>query len=131
MSLDDLEAAISAKRDQMLKRRDELLAEIDQIDQALEPLGGGGGARPGAAKKGGKTGPRGPRAKNSMTMKEAITAAIGKFKNGATLAEVTEGVKKQGYVSKAANFKNVVYQTLYTNADMFPKGDDGKYRVAS
>ena len=123
MSLEDLEAAIEAKKSHLKTRRSELQAEIAEIDAALDKISGGGSS------KGGGGGKRGPRAKNSMTMREAITAAIGKFKDGATLAQITEGVKKQGYVSNAANFKNVVYQALYTNSDSFTKGDDGKYRV--
>lgn len=126
MSLEEIEALLTSKRSEkrteLEAKRDELLSQVAEIEHQIEELGGGSGGR------GGK---RGPRAKNSMTMKEAIEKAIGGHRGGATLDQITEGVKKLGYVSKAANFKNVVYQTLYNNKEQFPKSDDGKYRVAS
>lgn len=125
MSLEEIEALLSSKRSEkrteLESRRNELLSEVASIEREIEELGGGKG-------RGGK---RGPRAKNSMTMREAITKALGQYKNGATLDQIAEGVKKLGYTSNAANFKNVVYQTLYNNKDDFTRGDDGKFQVVS
>lgn len=146
MSLSELEEAIASKRSELQSRREELMEELSSIDSVLGAMGtGSGGSAPakrgpgrpkgsknaGVAKKGGKGGRRGPRPKNDMSMKEAITKALEGKKGGLTLDEVAEGVKAIGYKSNSANFKNVVYQNLYGNKEMFPKNDDGKYTLSS
>ena len=146
MSLSELEEAIASKRSELQSRREELVEELSSIDSVLGAMGSGSSApapakrgpgRPkgsknaaGTPKKRGGGGRRGPRAKNDMSMKEAIAKALEGKKDGLTLDEVAEAVKAIGYKSNSANFKNVVYQNLYGNKDMFPK-DDGKYTVKS
>ena len=145
MSLSELEEAIAAKRNELESRRSELMEELSSIDSVLDTMGGTTGAssvaapakkRPGrpkgsvsSAKK--TTGRRGPRAKNAMSMKDAISKALEGKKNGLTLDEIADAVKALGYKSNSGNFKNVVYQSLYGNKEQFPKNDAGKYTAAN
>ena len=148
MSLSELEEAIASKRSELQSRREELVEELSSIDSVLGAMGSGSSAsapakrgpgRPKGSKnaaaatkkRGGGGGRRGPRPKNDMSMKEAIAKALEGKKDGLTLDEVAAEVKAIGYKSNSANFKNVVYQNLYGNKDMFPKNDDGKYTVKS
>ena len=145
MSLEELEAAITRKRSELAERRDDLLQELSRIDSALGAMGGaaGGGTPAAPAKRRGrppgsknttkasKKGKSGPRPKNKLKMKDAITKALEGKKDGLTLQEVADAVAALGYKSNSDNFKNVVYQALYNNKDQFPRGEDSKFRIAS
>lgn len=142
MSVAELEAALAQKKSYMsdlLTRRSELERELASIEGELATLGASApkkrGRPPGAKsakktrKKSGRGGQTGPRPKNKLTMKGAVTKALQDAKDGLTLAETAAAVKKLGYRSNSDNFENVVYQCLYNNKKDFPKGKDKKYRV--
>ena len=88
------------------------------------------GAKPGR-KPGAKPGPkpvvrRGPRAKNSMTMKEAIVQALGNKSLGRK--ELLEAVLKVGYKFSAKDALSSLSTVLYM--DKAFKNTDGKFSLA-
>ena len=149
MSVAELEAALSEKRGRLKDlsaRRAQLQKELASVEGELETLGGDAPAKSSAAtgkkrgrpagsknkpKSGGKGAQSGKRPKNKMTMKKAVETVLADSKDGLTLSETATAVKKLGYKSKSDNFENVVYQCLYNNKKQFPKGSNGKYKVAS
>ncbi|HRP63754.1 MAG TPA: hypothetical protein PK400_10705 [Phycisphaerales bacterium] len=134
-SLDDLQKEISKRLEDLAARRDELAAEIAQIDDLIARGGVGalvrrGPGRPrrigGPAMAAGKTrGRRGPRAKNKTNLVEALRGVL----TGTTMSvtEVSQAVQTAGYKTKSDNFRTIVNQALINNPSVFKKVARGQY----
>lgn len=124
---------------ELARQRDALIAEVQELESIFGSSAGSGisnGRRTrwtsGRARRGrpalNQTGPRrgrrgrGPNAKSLVSTLQSTLA-------GTTMAvsDITEAVRKAGYHSKSANFRNIVNQALLTNPDVFKKVARGQY----
>ncbi len=146
-SLADLRAELERRQSALQARRDELVAELEEIDREMGSVGtpvrrGPGrppksatatGRRPGrpAGKRGPgrpskKVGrPRGRRAGGGASLVESLHKVL----QGRTMSvtEVTDAVQKAGYKTSSANFRTIVNQALTANPNKFRKVARGQY----
>jgi hypothetical protein len=117
-------------RDQLTKRKAELEKELSEINSALgsevfhSPVASShvaSAAHASSASKGGAS--RGRRAKNTMSLKEAVLA-VTKSKP-LTKQEILDAVDKLGYKFTAKNPTNSLNTLLYS--DKAFKNHDGKF----
>ena len=128
MKLTDVDQYV-AMRAALAKEKAALEARLAAIKRALDGNAGIPAAKPGR-KPGAKPSPkavvrRGPRAKNSMTMKEAIVQALGTKSLGRK--ELLEAVLKLGYKFSAKDALSSLSTVLYM--DKAFKNTDGKFSV--
>ena len=123
-----------AMRAALAQEKAALEARLAAINRALDGNTASPTASPTAKpgrKPGAKPGPkpvvrRGPRAKNSMTMKEAIVQALGNKSLGRK--ELLEAVLKVGYKFSAKDALSSLSTVLYM--DKAFKNTDGKFSLA-
>ena len=114
-----------ALREALVKEKSALEARLAAINRALEGKNPGAPAKPGR-KPGRKAGaPRGKRAKNEMSMKEATVKAL----TGKALSrqELLAAVQKLGYKFTAKKPLNSLSTLLYTDKGF--KNSGGKFSV--
>ena len=108
----------------LIAQRDELnrqLAELEALGATEEA------AKPAKARAPRKRARKVQRAKNPVTLAEALAKAI-KAKESMSIAEATEAVLASGYKSTSKNFKHVVKQTL-SHDKRFERVGTGQYAV--
>lgn len=136
LTVADLEKILETRRSllqNMLEQRGKIQRELDRIDSAIRQLqgnerfGGGGSGMAAAAVSRGK----GPRRRNTVSLRQLVQELLAKNKKGYTLAELTEKVFASGYKSDSTNFRNVLYQCLYNLKDAFHDPETGTYRLKS
>lgn len=106
-----------SRMNQLQKRRERLIEQIQEIDTEIAEISGGG-----------ETG--NVRFRNSQSLEEVICDVLAKNKKGLGLAELTAAVEKTGYQSGSNNFKNVVYQNVYKSEHVTRDEKSGKYVLA-
>ncbi|MBR9802084.1 MAG: hypothetical protein ACE37I_01100 [Rubinisphaera brasiliensis] len=106
-----------SRMNQLQKRRERLIEQIQEIDTEIAEISGGG-----------ETG--NVRFRNSQSLEEVICDVLAKNKKGLGLAELTAAVEKTGYQSGSNNFKNVVYQNVYKSEHVTRDEKTGKYVLA-
>ncbi|WP_237227078.1 hypothetical protein [Rubinisphaera sp. JC750] len=106
-----------SRMNQLQKRRERLIEQIQEIDTEIAEISGGG-----------ETG--NVRFRNSQSLEEVICDVLAKNKKGLGLAELTAAVEKTGYQSGSNNFKNVVYQNVYKSEHVTRDDKTGKYVLA-
>ncbi|MFA6543463.1 MAG: hypothetical protein WCS99_03505 [Limisphaerales bacterium] len=114
-----------ALREALVKEKSALEARLAAINRALEGKNPGAAGKPGR-KPGRKAGaPRGKRAKNEMSMKEATVKAL----TGKALSrqELLAAVQKLGYKFTAKKPLNSLSTLLYTDKGF--KNSGGKFSV--
>ncbi len=119
-SIADLERQIEERRSQVLElcqRRDKVQAELDRIDAELQNIVSGASVR------------RTRLAKNSTSLKTLVAQILGKTRKGLSLDELVSKVQESGYESNSANFKGVVYQSLYNRDDIVRDTKTGLYKL--
>ncbi len=99
------------------KQRKQLLSRLKKIDNRLQKVGGGNVRH-------GSTGPQ-RRAKNSMTLLEAIQRTVGT--KTLSVTSIAAAVQKRGYKTHAANFRTVVNQVLIKHTKIFKRTGRGMY----
>ena len=115
-------AQLANLRDALEKERTDLLKRLSQIDEALN----GAGIPAAFIKPGGGRGRRGPRARNKLTVREAIAKATASRPLG--LAEIVQAVRKIGYKFTSKNPQNSVGAYLYgADGRKHFKRVDGKF----
>lgn len=132
MKLTDVDQYV-AMRASLANEKATLEARLTAINRALDDRSEAVAAKPGpkpAPKLGPKPGAkavvrRGPRAKNSMTMKEAMTRALADQALGRK--ELLEAVLKLGYKFSARDALSSISTVLYTDKSF--KNTDGKFSV--
>ena len=117
MKRDSLKAYVSL-RENLLKRKASLETELTQIKAALADA-------PGAGKAYVKAAPR-KRAKNEMSLKEAVLAATKSKPQ--TKREILDAITKNGYTFTAKNPLNSLNTLLYS--DKAFKNHGGKFGPA-
>src|SRR5262245_35808874 len=123
LSLADLEKLISNRTgqlDTLLKKRDELEAEVESLDAQLQEFVTTGSI----SKRGGRKRPR-----NEAPLRRVMLEVLGKTKRGLSLADLSQRIKETGYKSHSHNFKNVVYQCLYNTKSVVRDDATGCYKV--
>jgi hypothetical protein len=111
-------AALLAERAQVMQALDQIEAALADIGKHVSAPHGAATARPGPV--------RAPRTGSAGSLKEAIAAAV-EPDAVVTPAQVAELVRGQGYVSSAANFGQMVANTLAKDA-RFTREGRGRYR---
>lgn len=109
--------------------RDELLAELKEVERDLKDLG----AVVSSVARATRTGTRGPRAgggkrpRNKMNLEEALAKVLRNKTMG--VSEVAEAVQKAGYKTTSPNFRTIVNQTLL-KSKLIKKLSRGAYTAA-
>jgi hypothetical protein len=103
----------------LVRRHQALVAKAAELQAQIEAMGGTTGAASAPAA-------RGQRARNSVSLVQALTDAL----NGKSLSieEAMDAVKKAGYQSGSASFRQIVSQTLVSRPD-FKRVSRGVYTL--
>jgi hypothetical protein len=128
LSVAQLEKLLNQSKDRLgklLKKRKQLASQLAKVDKQIERLTGHA-ANGEAPKRGGK---RGKRPKNAKNLPATIREVLSRTKSGYSLSALADKVKASGYKSHAANFKNVIYQTLYKEKDFVRDETSGTYKL--
>ncbi len=132
LSTTELQEELVRRRKAVAKlqaRRDSLREQLRAVEAEILQLGGasGVGVRTAVSKPRGRTSgaPRRPRAKNSVSLADAIAMAV-EVRATVTPAEVSKIVLANGYVSNARNFAMMVANTLARD-DRFKRLERGRY----
>ena len=128
ISNDPLKAFV-ALRSSLEAKRTALLAEVADIEAALGSIGVAAPTKvKSKAAVNAVTAPRtGKRAKNELSLKEAVIQALGQASLGKE--EILAALKKLGYKFTAKNPTNSLNTLLYGKKPKF-KNDGGKFSVA-
>jgi len=123
--------ALKKELQRRLEALPELIAQRDELNRRITEIEGVAVAeqapRPTAAPKPGRKGPRAKRAKNAMSLPEALVQVIGGKKN-VSISEAVAGVLATGYSSTSKDFPNIIKKTL-ANDKRFQRVARGVYRV--
>lgn len=114
--LDDRKAQLQ----QLGKRREELQAELEKLNNEILALMGEGGRMPRSTR-------RRRRPENEKSLRAVVLDVLGKNKKGVTLADLSEKILATGYKSNSRNFRNVLYQCLYNAPDIWHVPDTKRY----
>jgi septal ring factor EnvC (AmiA/AmiB activator) len=118
MTVSELQAELNRRRRgvaRLERRREKLSAELAAVNAEIAELGGS------------LTGGTGTRARNSMTLPDALHQVL----QGVTMSvtEAADAVRAAGYSSSAANFRTMVNQALLKDK-RFKKVSRGQYTAA-
>ncbi len=118
LSMVELQAELNRRQraaGSLLKRRDRLLRDLDEVNMQIAKSGNAGG---------GKNGRR-MRARNANSLVETILQVL----NGRTMGvnEIADAVQKSGYISTSPAFRTIVNQTLINHASKFKRVSRGQY----
>jgi hypothetical protein len=108
LSMMELERLLRTRQrelDALFRRRKRLERKLGAIDEDLARLGGDGRGR----RRGGAAGSR---ARNDVSLPEAIAKVLGKARAAMSVGDIVDGVSRGGYRSTSANFRAVVNQAL-------------------
>jgi len=126
MTIAQLEGLLSTRRTrltQLARDRKKAQAKLDVIDRQIAQLDGratrGGG---------GSGGGGGGRARNEMSLVEAM-ATVLKDGKPMRVGDIAEAVTRTGYRSNSANFRGIVNQTLIKERKQFQSAGRGLYQV--
>ncbi len=140
-SLADLQAEIDRRASilqDLSNRRQELAAELDELDREIarhgdesrrrgpgRPAGRRGPGRPPLARTKTTRRSAGRRPRNEMNLVDSLQGVL----KGRTMgvSEVADAVQKAGYRTTSENFRTIVNQALITNPKIFRKVSRGKY----
>lgn len=150
LSIEELHQALQSRVAELHARRDELLAELEEVDALIAEYGSGrpAGARGASGSASTRSTPASPSRGRSTGATGSTEAANGRGRGRArgaggkslveSLAEVlqdrelkvsdaVEAVKAAGYATKAENFRVIVNAALIKNTDIFRKVARGVY----
>lgn len=119
LSISSLERLIAKRRRdlaRLLKRRQKVERKLAVIDEQIASMGGSG------------TGAKGYRARNDVSLVEAITGVLEKVGGAMKVGDITDKVLTTGYRSTSPNFKSIVNQTLIKEK-MFKSAGRGLYQL--
>ena len=124
LSLSDLERLLKTRRREvarLVRRRDAIERQVRALDDRIVELGGqvSNAARHGHGSR---------RARNGVSLTEAINAILSKAGKPLSVGEIADGVAQAGYRSGSANFKGIVNQTLVKDK-RFARAGRGLYRL--
>lgn len=119
LSIESLERLIAKRRRdlaRLLKKRQKVERKLAVIDEQIASLGGSGAVR-------------GSRARNEVSLVEAITGVLEKAGGAMKVGDITYKVLATGYRSTSPNFKSIVNQTLIKEKK-FKNAARGLYHLA-
>ena len=110
MTVSELRKAYSQKRAillKLMKKQKKLQKQLSGVDKQISSLRGDAVVE----KSSEKVRVRQPR--NAKPLRQFITDELKKAKNGMTLTDLTDTIRKQGFRSRSTKFSLVVYQGIY------------------
>ncbi len=114
---------LNRKRAGLMRQMTTLGRKLAKVDAAITALGGGGGG-------GRRGGGAGTRARNEVSLVEALHGVL----KGKTLGvqEASDAVKASGYKTNSPNFRVMVNQALVStkNKKLFKRVERGRYTQA-
>src|SRR5258706_13782530 len=119
LSLAQLERLVQSRRGEMAKltrKRDKLQKQLDAIDGRIGSISGGAGGRTGS------------RARNEVSLQEAILQVLTKGGGAMSVGQILDKVSATGYRSTSANFRGIVNQTLIKDK-RFVSAGRGMYQL--
>ena len=122
----DLAAELARRSRQVTtleRKRDKLVAQLEEVEAELAEFGALSAATGGGGRRGG-----GKRPKNDMTLEDALAQVLSGTVMG--VSEVAEAVQAAGYKTSSPNFRTIVNQTLLKNKKKFKKQGRGRYTAA-
>lgn len=127
LSVEDLQAEIRGRQRKgksLLKKRAKLAARLAVIDRQLADIGlSAGSTRGGGARRG-----PGSRARNAVSLPEALAAVMSTDK-AMSVSDLAKKVRDKGYNSNSANFNTIVNQALVKDK-RFKNVSRGQYVLA-
>ena len=122
MSVAELEKILDdrkVKALELVKRREELQKQLDDIDREIvDVMGDNRVIRR-----------RRRRLKNEMSLRAHVLELLGKSKKGYSMADMMTKIVENGYKSTSRNFRNVLYQCLYNTESIVHDDATGCYRL--
>jgi hypothetical protein len=146
--MSDIKAEIGRRVGDLERRRDELNAELSQVESDIAELRGAFGASRSAparahapARRGRPAGssaasgaqpsaPRNARGRRRARNQQSLAEALKEILTGTTMSvtEMADAVQKAGYKTKSAgNFRTIVNQTLIRDPGTFKRVGRGQY----
>lgn len=125
LSVANLERVLLKRKatlDALLSRREKIQRALKTVEQRIVLLEG-------RASASGSKKVRRKRPRNATSLSTVIAEILSKSKNGLPLGELSERILASGYKSSSANFKNVLYQSLYHSSSIEHDSKTGHYRL--
>jgi hypothetical protein len=122
LSLAQLERLMRTRRSEMTRlgrKRDKLQKQLDAVDSQMASISGGAGGGGGGG---------GSRARNKISLQEAILQVLSKSSGPMNVGAIMEKVSGMGYRSTSANFRGIVNQTLIKDK-RFTSAARGMYQL--
>ena len=119
--LEKLLANRKTELDILTRDRAKIQKRVDAIDEKIARLGGGGGSTGG--------GGTGSRAKNTMSLVEAMAEVLTKDGGAMAVGDIVSAVEATGYKSTSDNFRGIVNQTLIKERKRFINTARGIYQI--
>jgi hypothetical protein len=113
LSLAQLERLVRTRRTEMTRltrQRDKLQKRLDDLNGRISEIAGGPGFAGGMS--GRSSGGGGGRARNDVSLQDAIHHVLSKASAPMGVGDIMEKVRAAGYRSNSANFRGIVNQTL-------------------
>lgn len=122
-SLAQLERLVRTRRTEMIRltrQRDKLQKRLDDLNDRISEIAGGMGGR--------AAGGGGSRARNEISLQDAIHQVLSKASGPMGVGDIMEKVRAAGYRSNSANFRGIVNQTLIKDK-RFSSAARGMYQL--
>jgi len=120
LTVAELEKMLNARRNTLRdlnSRRAKIQKELAKVDDEIRALNGTE-----------RSGGRGRRSKNKLSLRETVLELLQKNKKGHTLADLSQIILDAGYKTASTNFRNVLYQCLYNTNGIYHDEESGTYR---
>ena len=120
LSLAQLERLVQSRRGEMAKltrKREKIQKQLDAIDGRIASISGGASGGRG-----------GTRARNEVSLQEAILQTLSKAGGPLSVGQILDKVSAAGYRSTSANFRGIVNQTLIKDK-RFVSSSRGMYQL--
>ena len=127
MTIAQLENLLTTRRrrlGELERERKKMLTKLNGINRQISTLAGRMGAGGGNGNGG-----AGGRARNEVSLVEAMSKVLSAAGKPLGVGDITEGVLKSGYRSNSANFRAIVNQTLIKERKNFTATDRGVYAL--
>jgi len=105
-----LQAARQTELSRLVERRDQLAAELAELERQIDETGGGAAGR---GRRVLRKRPGGGRSRNQPSLKKVILEVLQKSKKPLSTSDVVERVQATGYKSNSDEFRKVVYLNLF------------------
>ncbi|MGH7128971.1 MAG: hypothetical protein ACREJB_01380, partial [Planctomycetaceae bacterium] len=115
-----------AELETLLRKREKLRRELEDLDRQIAALDGSNGEGP----------PRTARrklrrrARNDKPLNDYVAEILARNDDGLPLGVLSEEVLKAGYKTTSSNFKNVLYQYLYSSKCVIHDKAARLYRIS-